>query len=622
MSFDLPESQTEINCWEYYKVQRTGGGGAKYLVLNQGGGYGLPWLTTPRFLFTQETNGEIEIYADQNFTMKIYLVNSDGTSETLEQEIQITATIQNWQTITFSVNPNELGIYRLKFEFEGLSNNKSIADNLKLDAPMYGDGCTGDIDFYTQVTNDKDLLLNPAGTFFPIGTTTITYAAYCNVCEIPSLSCSFSVTVNPFPEVTAGTYEPIECSDADDILLTGSPTGGVWSGTGVSGNQTDGYVFDPSEGTQTLTYSYTDENGCTSSDQATITVNSNIPPVANCNDNIIVYLDESFRGTLTAEEVNNNSTDNCKIESMSVSPNTFDLDDVGQTIQVTLTVTDNDGLTSTCTSDITVEPMAGSFAKCKDYTAYLDENGTVTIDASDVFNGDPTGFTLSVSPETFDCSNIGNNTVTLSVTKNSVTHTCEAVVNVVDNISPIITTNGDKDVFTDTDVCGATVEVSASATDNCSVGDPTGVRSDGLELDDLYPVGTTTIAWNVADENGNTATSTQTVTVVDNQNPTIATLEPISVFADLGVCTFASSQLTAPGAEDNCSVESVLPSPASLELGDNIVTWTVTDGSGNTATSTQTVTVVDNQNPTIATLEPISVFADLGVCTFASSQLT
>ena len=139
---------------------------------------------------------------------------------------------------------------------------------------------------------------------------------------------------------------------------------------------------------------------------------------------------------------------------------------------------------------------------------------------------------------------------------------------------------------------------------------------------DCSNIGVNFIALIVTDNNGNASTKTATVTVVDSQNPTIATLDPISVGEDSGVCTYASSQLTAPTATDNCSVASVVVSPISLVLGENTVTWTATDASGNTQTSTQTVTVVDSQNPTIATLDPISVGEDSGVCTYASSQLT
>jgi hypothetical protein len=55
-------------------------------------------------------------------------------------------------------------------------------------------------------------------------------------------------------------------------LTGGSPNGGVYSGNGVSGGN-----FDPSVagiGNHTITYTFTDVNGCTDSSSQTITVNA------------------------------------------------------------------------------------------------------------------------------------------------------------------------------------------------------------------------------------------------------------------------------------------------------------------------------------------------------------
>jgi hypothetical protein len=87
-----------------------------------------------------------------------------------------------------------------------------------------------------------------------------------------SNTCSFDITVNTAPTANAGSYGPA-CLDDADIMLNGMPSGGIWSGTGVTGN-----FFDPSYGTQTLTYTYTDMNGCMDSDQTTITVSSCADP--------------------------------------------------------------------------------------------------------------------------------------------------------------------------------------------------------------------------------------------------------------------------------------------------------------------------------------------------------
>ena len=48
----------------------------------------------------------------------------------------------------------------------------------------------------------------------------------------------------------------------------GSPVGGTFSGVGVTGN-----LFDPSVGTQTVTYTYTNGDGCTNSATSVIVVN-------------------------------------------------------------------------------------------------------------------------------------------------------------------------------------------------------------------------------------------------------------------------------------------------------------------------------------------------------------
>ena len=99
----------------------------------------------------------------------------------------------------------------------------------------------------------------------------------------------------------------------------------------------------------------------------------------------------------------------------------------------------------------------------------------------------------------------------------------------------------------------------------------------------------------MTDGSGRTATATQTVTVVDNIDPTISAPANISVNVDAGTCVAAVSGVTlgSPTAADNCSVTTAHNATGNFVLGANTVTWTATDGSGRTATATQTVTVVD-----------------------------
>jgi hypothetical protein len=142
-------------------------------------------------------------------------------------------------------------------------------------------------------------------------------------------------------------------------------------------------------------------------------------------------------------------------------------------------------------------------------------------------------------------------------------------------------------------VCGATVAVgSATATDNCSVGTPTGTRSDALALNAVYPMGTTTITWNVIDSHGNSALpKTQTVVVVDTQMPSITCPDNIS----LSSCVSTASW-TTPLVTDNCPgvtfVQTAGPVSGSTFANGTTttITYTAMDVAGNTKSCSFAVT--------------------------------
>ncbi len=70
-----------------------------------------------------------------------------------------------------------------------------------------------------------------------------------------------SILVHPEP-VVSFNFPKDHCESAPPVTLSGgSPTGGTYTGTGVSGGMFDPQVAGP--GTRVLTYTYTDMNGCT-----------------------------------------------------------------------------------------------------------------------------------------------------------------------------------------------------------------------------------------------------------------------------------------------------------------------------------------------------------------------
>jgi hypothetical protein len=85
-----------------------------------------------------------------------------------------------------------------------------------------------------------------------------------------SATATITVTVNTLPTVTLAPFLTPVCDNGGLITLTdGTPTGGVFSGTSVTGNS-----FDPSigAGTYAITYTVTDGNGCENSDVQDIEV--------------------------------------------------------------------------------------------------------------------------------------------------------------------------------------------------------------------------------------------------------------------------------------------------------------------------------------------------------------
>lgn len=82
-----------------------------------------------------------------------------------------------------------------------------------------------------------------------------------------------SITVHALPLVSLASFAAVCANDASFLLSGGSPAGGSYSGQGVTNN-----FFNPNlagAGTHTITYSYTDANGCANSATNTITVNQN-----------------------------------------------------------------------------------------------------------------------------------------------------------------------------------------------------------------------------------------------------------------------------------------------------------------------------------------------------------
>jgi len=107
---------------------------------------------------------------------------------------------------------------------------------------------------------------NPAST--TIYTVTFTETVTATGCSTVK---TLHVTVNPLPTMAWATTLTNQCLSSTTYTLSGAtPTGGTYSGAGVTGTNFDASVA--GVGAKTLTYTYTDANGCTNSITNSITV--------------------------------------------------------------------------------------------------------------------------------------------------------------------------------------------------------------------------------------------------------------------------------------------------------------------------------------------------------------
>ena len=114
-------------------------------------------------------------------------------------------------------------------------------------------------------------------TGFPIPPGANTYSVV-NGSSIPGFgaNCNNAAFVLDFrPEVADAGADRDVCANAGPQPLAGNPTGGVWTGPGVSGSVGTGYVFTPSVplvGVQTLTYTVPSTGLCATTGTRRITV--------------------------------------------------------------------------------------------------------------------------------------------------------------------------------------------------------------------------------------------------------------------------------------------------------------------------------------------------------------
>ncbi|MFK8165471.1 MAG: HYR domain-containing protein [Lewinella sp.] len=427
----------------------------------------------------------------------------------------------------------------------------------------------------------------------------------------PVLTCPEPDTLltNGSCQATIGDYTNAALADDDctlreDIVFTQMPP----PGTIITGHLT----------TQTITITATDGSGNSSSCDFTVTAKDTIVPTVLCPGDQVVRPDENCVALLPdyREEVRtfDNCTENGDITLTQTPPPGSTLAGQGTATEVTIVADDGNGNLDSCSFVVRLEDNLPPDITCP-------INKTIEVDADCAYDLEDLTTQATVLDNCTDVMMIivtqnigigqtftGDGTeiiVTLTADdRNGNTAQCTTTITLEDNIDPTITCPADQTVFVDT---GCEVLVpdyrTAEVSDNCTV--PTDIMVTQIVAPGATLTGhntTTTIMLTADDGNGNTASCSFNLTLLDNTPPEISCPPNQEVFVDGSCEAVLPDYVGLTTATDNCSSAPAIAqnSPAGTALtglGSQTVTMTADDGNGQTTTCDFTVTVSDNTPP-------------------------
>ncbi len=436
-------------------------------------------------------------------------------------------------------------------------------------------------------------IANPVAS--PSATTSYTVTATQGVCTATSV---VTVTVNPLPTVDAGPAAVI-CTGTTTTLNGSGATGYVWSPASSLSSSTISNPVSSATTTTTYTMVGTDGNGCSSTDNVTVTVNP--LPVIDAGTSVAICPGGST--TLGATGASNytwtpaGSLSNSAIANPVASPSS--------TTTYTVIGTDGNGCTSTDAVTVTVTTInvtasSGSFGVCSGSSTTLTASGAAS------YTWSPGG--------TLSSTTISNPVATpASTTVYTVIGTggtgCVDTANITLFVFPLPPVNASAS----TSMCvGSTTTLTVT-------GAPGYVWSPAASLSSstgssTVSSATTTTTYTVTGTDANGCTSTDAVTVTVNPLPVT------DAGTNASICPGASTTLNGTGAAnytwtpaatlDNPNIANPVATPPSA------TTYTVTGTDINGCSSTDVVTV---------SVSGITVTASSGspsICSGASTLLS
>ncbi len=490
---------------------------------------------------------------------------------------------------------------------------------------------------------------DPSGETFNVGITTVSITATdingntdacsftvtINDTEPPSISCPNGATFGTdFSKCYAivGNLAPTLSDNCPGIQLSYQLQGA----TSDSGNgDASGLQFN--KGTTTVTYTATDAGGNQVQCSFDIIVVDDELPFIGCPDDVVLMTNGAPSAT-----VNNIAprpgtiSDNCGVESVVWSlqgaTSGFGDDDVsgtsfnaGTTV-VTYLVTDFSGNTFDCTFNVTIDPgQPMDLIDCRDDLVVDGCASTIVNDLAPILLTNPANIAsivyqlsgVMVGSGQDDASglsfDLGTTTITYTATgTNGQTDQCSFTVTVVDNESPVFgVCPGNIQLNSVNASCGSLVNwTPPAASDNCGTVTLVGSHQPG----GFFPVGNTTVTYTATDAEGNTASCSFVVTVLDVTPPAIGNCPPNNIsYTYLEDCR-AIVNWGPVGVADNCpgaTLTSTHSPGDTFPLGTTTVVYVAVDASGNNVECSFDLNVEDLEPPVVvACPDDVTISAD------------
>ena len=421
----------------------------------------------------------------------------------------------------------------------------------------------------------------------------------------PTITCPANISKNTDIGVCGATVTFSAATATDNCSATVTQTT----------NFTSGQTFPV--GTTTISYSAKDPSNNSAGCSFNVVVTDNETPKIICPANISVNTDLGVCGAKVSFS-DATATDNCSatvtqttiytsgqtfpVGTTTISYSAKDPSNNTAACSFNVIVTDNETPKIICPANISVNTDLGV---CGAKVSFSDATATDNCSAT------VTQTTTYTSGQTFP---VGSTTISYSAKDPSNNlATCSFNVVVTDNEAPKITCPANISVNTDLGVCGAKVNFTVSANDNCSFT----ANLTGLASGSTFPVGKTIDVFKATDASNNTSTCTFNVVVTDNEAPKITCPANISVNTDAGVCG-AKVSFNAATATDNCSAivtqTTSYISGQAFPVGSTTITYSAKDPSNNTVSCSFSVVVKDKEAPKITCPASVTKSSDVGIC--------